>query len=64
MERAAEIDALRSDNKRTVPSLLGLEKETNPFLRVDVASVAEAVGLPNGSPVEVFSEIRTRKDNF
>ena len=63
-ERAAEIDALRSDNKRTVPSLLGLEKETNPFLRVDVASVAEAVGLPNGSPVEVFSEIRTRKDNF
>ena len=64
IERAAEIDALRSDNKRTVPSLLGLEKETNPFLRVDVASVAEAVGLPNGSPVEVFSEIRTRKDNF
>jgi hydroxyacylglutathione hydrolase len=64
IERAAEIDALRAENKRTVPSLLGLEKETNPFLRADVASVAEAVGLPSGSPVEVFSEIRTRKDNF
>ncbi|MGB0576192.1 MAG: hydroxyacylglutathione hydrolase [Alphaproteobacteria bacterium] len=64
IDRAAEIDALRAENKRTVPSLLGLEKETNPFLRADVASVAEAVGLPNGSPVDVFSEVRTRKDNF
>ena len=64
MERAAEIDALRAANKRTVPSLLGLEKDTNPFLRADVTTVAEAVGLPSGSPVEVFSEVRTRKDNF
>ena len=64
MERAAEINTLRESNQPTVPSLLGLEKETNPFLRADIATVAKAVGLPSGSPIEVFSEVRTRKDNF
>ncbi|MEE2654683.1 MAG: hydroxyacylglutathione hydrolase [Pseudomonadota bacterium] len=64
LERASEIDALRANNERTVPSLLGLEKATNPFLRADIASVANAVGLPSGTPVEVFGEIRKRKDNF
>jgi hydroxyacylglutathione hydrolase len=64
MTRAAEIDVLRADDKRTVPSLLGVEKATNPFLRADVQSVAAAIGLSGAGPVEVFSEIRTRKDNF
>ncbi len=62
-DRVAEIDALRADNKRTVPSLLGVEKATNPFLRADVASVAQAVGLPGAGAAEVFAEVRTRKDN-
>ena len=64
IDRAKEIDLLRSENKRTVPSLLGLEKETNPFLRADVESVAQAVDLSGLDPVTVFAEIRTRKDNF
>ena len=64
MERAAEINSLRAANQPTVPSLLGLEKETNPFLRADIKTLAEAVGMPSASPVEVFSEVRTRKDSF
>jgi len=63
VDRAAEIDALRAANKRTVPSLLGEEKATNPFLRADVASVAQAVGLPGAGAAKVFAEVRTRKDN-
>ena len=63
-DRAAEIDALRAADKRTVPSLLGVEKATNPFLRADRPSVARAVGLPDAGPVEVFAEVRVRKDNF
>jgi hydroxyacylglutathione hydrolase len=47
-----------------VPSLLGEEKATNPFLRADVASVQRAVGLPGGDPVAVFAEVRHRKDVF
>ena len=64
IERATEIDLLRAENKRTVPSLLGVEKATNPFLRADIPSVAEALGLISKDPVQVFSEIRKRKDNF
>ena len=63
-DRAAEVDALRTADKRTVPSLLGIEKATNPFLRADEPSVARAVGLPNAGPVDVFAEVRERKDNF
>lgn len=63
-DRAAEIDALRAADKRTVPSLLGVEKATNPFLRADEASVAQAVGLANAGPVAVFAEVRQRKDRF
>lgn len=64
LERANEIDTLRAEGKRTVPSLLGLEKKTNPFLRADVPAVGEAVGLSASDPVAVFAEIRLRKDNF
>jgi hydroxyacylglutathione hydrolase len=64
MARAAEIDLLRADNKRTVPSKLGVEKATNPFLRADDESVAASIGLSGAGPVEVFAEIRMRKDNF
>lgn len=64
IDRAAEVDALRAADKRTVPSLLGVEKATNPFLRADMPSVAQAVGLPDAGPVEVFGEVRVRKDNF
>jgi hydroxyacylglutathione hydrolase len=64
LERAKEVDALRAAGKRTVPSLLGLEKATNPFLRADVPAVGEAVGRSTEDPVAVFAEVRLRKDNF
>jgi len=63
-ERSREIDALRAANTPTVPSTMGLERETNPFLRADLASLQRAVGMEGAGPVEVFGEIRTRKDNF
>ena len=47
-----------------MPSLLGEEKATNPFLRVDVPAVQAAVGLSGGDPVAVFAEVRHRKDVF
>lgn len=62
--RADEIDRLRAAGESTVPSLLGLEKETNPFLRADDPSLAQALGLDASTPEEVFSEVRRRKDSF
>ncbi len=32
--RARQIDELRAEGKFTIPTMMGLEKETNPFLRV------------------------------
>jgi hydroxyacylglutathione hydrolase len=62
--RAGEVDALRADNKPTLPTTIGLEKRTNPFLRVDAPAVRDLLGMPDAPAADVFGEIRTRKDNF
>jgi len=62
--RAREIDALRAAGKPTLPTSIGLERRTNPFVRVDEPAVRDLLGMPDASQAEVFAEIRTRKDNF
>lgn len=64
LARIADIDARRNRRQPTVPSLLSLERATNPFLRADVESVKKGVGLSGEDPVRVFAEIRRRKDVF
>lgn len=64
ISRIADIDAAREANLPTVPSLLSLELDTNPFLRAAEPSVQRHLGMTGAAPVDVFSEIRTRKDNF
>ena len=46
----------------TVPSLLGEEKHTNPFLRADLPACEARHG--GEDPVQVFAEVRHRKDVF
>jgi hydroxyacylglutathione hydrolase len=48
----------------TIPSDMGLEKATNPFLRVASAEIRKSLGMEKDSDVAVFGEIRKRKDNF
>jgi len=60
---AAEIRAKRADGKPTIPSQLGLEKATNPFLRADNAQLAAAIGMAGANSTDVFREIRGRKDS-
>ncbi len=62
--RAAEIKELRAANQPTVPSNLGIEKATNPFLRPDSPALQKVVGIEGGDLVAVFAETRKRKDNF
>jgi hydroxyacylglutathione hydrolase len=62
--RLAEVERLREAGKPTVPTTIGDEKATNPFLRADRPEVASAVGLPGAEPVAVFTEVRKRKDSF
>lgn len=63
-ERATTIDARRAKGQPTVPSLLGDEKATNPFLRADAPALAANLDLSADDPVRVFAEVRHRKDNF
>ncbi|HEY4134954.1 MAG TPA: hydroxyacylglutathione hydrolase [Alphaproteobacteria bacterium] len=62
--RARAVDAARAKGEATVPSTLGEERATNPFLRADDPALARAVGLDASDPVAVFAEVRQRKDNF
>jgi hydroxyacylglutathione hydrolase len=47
-----------------VPTTIGLEKATNPFLRAASPDLRRTLGLDNAADVEVFAETRRRKDNF
>jgi hydroxyacylglutathione hydrolase len=63
-ERMSRVDQLRREGRATVPSSLGEELATNPFLRPESPEIRERVGLPDAPDVEVFAEIRRRKDVF
>ncbi|GJL96783.1 MAG: hydroxyacylglutathione hydrolase [Hyphobacterium sp.] len=61
---ADEVSILRAQNRPTIPTTMAREKAANPFLRADDAGLAEYIGMPGAGPVEVFAEIRGRKDRF
>ncbi len=62
--RMRDVEAARARNAPTIPSTLGLEKKTNPFLRPDSAAIRSSLGLAQSGDVEVFAEMRKRKDSF
>ena len=64
LARCKEIDELRSKGLPTVPTTIGLERATNPFVRPSSANLQETVGLSGDDLVAVFAETRERKDNF
>lgn len=60
--RAEEVTRLRAEGKLTVPTLMGEEKKANVFLRADDPAVAAGVHMKGASGVEVFAELRERKN--
>ena len=66
--RLEQTKALRARHQPTVPSTMGIEKQTNPFLRCNQPGVIQAAEKRAGkalrSPVEVFTVIRAWKDRF
>jgi len=55
--RADEVFAAREQGKWTVPTTIGAEKATNPFLRAPALR-------PELAPADAFGAVRTAKDNF
>ncbi len=62
--RAEQIDELRASGTPTVPTTIGAELATNPFLRPGDPAIRAHLAMVKESDAEVFAEIRRRKDNF
>lgn len=66
--RVNQVDSLRAEGKPTVPSTIGEELATNPFLRCHIPAVARRAAdhgaAENSDEVEVFATLRQWKDNF
>jgi hydroxyacylglutathione hydrolase len=62
--RAAEAEKQIAAGEPTIPTTIGEEKTTNPFLRANEPSLAAAIGMAGKPANEVFAEIRLRKNKF
>jgi hydroxyacylglutathione hydrolase len=62
--RAAQVEQLLQQGEPTIPVTIGDEKLANPFLRADVPDLAVDIGMAGKPAVQVFAEIRKRKNNF
>ena len=60
--RYQEVQQARSQGIATVPSMLGIEKQTNPFLRWDTPALQATAKIKE--PARVFGCIRGMKDQF
>lgn len=67
-EREAAVEKLRKQNTPTLPSTIGMEKATNPFLRYHepevIRNASNYAGKQLTDPVSVFAAIRDWKDHF
>jgi hydroxyacylglutathione hydrolase len=60
--RAEAIFAARRRGEATVPTTIGLETSTNPFLRAPL--LASRVGKSGAADFEAFGAVRAAKDAF
>lgn len=61
-DRLATVQAARQRHEATVPAELGVEKQTNPFLRWD--NTALQATAKSTDPIQTFARIRGMKDRF
>jgi hydroxyacylglutathione hydrolase len=61
-QRIAQAEALRARNAFTLPTTIGRERATNPFLRADDPGLRMSLGMETADDVAVFAELRERKN--
>jgi len=61
--RAAEVSQLRAAGQPTIPTTIRQEQQTNPFMRADQPELQQQLQMAGATTVDIFTEIRTRKDN-
>lgn len=60
----SEVKQAQSKGRQTAPSTIARERITNPFLRADTSELKTALNMSQAKAVEVFAELRRRKDIF
>ena len=60
--RAEEVERLRAAGEPTLPVRLSDELAANPFLRPHDPGIRARLDMPDATDVEVFAELRRRKD--
>lgn len=63
-DRNSQTAAARAEGRFTVPSRMSLERATNPFLRSGDTNLRKTLGMQDAPDVDVFAELRRRKDHF
>ena len=63
-DRAAKIKGQQAEGRPMAVEPLELERATNPFLRARLPEVKATLGMEGAPDVDVFAEIRRRKDAF
>ena len=63
-ERLKEVKETLRTGGYPVGSTILQERKTNPFLRTDTPEIKAALGMSDADPVEVFAQMRRRKDVF
>jgi hydroxyacylglutathione hydrolase len=61
--RMGEVAQLRARSAPTLPTTIGLELATNPFLRAHDANVRAALDMPDAAPADVFARLRELKNS-
>lgn len=64
INRIKQTKNLRATNTPSLPSNIGLELRTNPFLRCDSKEIAETIGLKGRELIEIFTAIRQARNQF
>ena len=62
--RQQQAAALRQSGQPTLPTNIALERETNPFLRCDIAAIRTASGCVKADEVQIFSAIREMRNHY
>ena len=65
LARIQRTTELRQAGQFTTPTTIAVEKQTNPFLRVDEPAIRQQLGFsPSANADEVFAALRLAKDQF
>lgn len=63
-KRAVEVTDLRASDLPTVPTVLKLELEINPFLRVSNPGIRKTLNMADSTDTAVFAELRERRNQY